>query len=201
MSETVIPRPELPDDEDVPDWEDEYVDRVSDRLMFNYDLAKDVQLRDESFGMYGRMKIHNEKHFFHPVLSFAHHDLFEHLFVRRTSAATIAEFERLAEFGHDLAEHWIDADERHYSTDFTFVLVGSEIPDDARSFVSSFSDRTMLKYGYNGHYEISLVAVAPDREELVASDAATVEEAFRLWEPIEKEEPGLWKLFTRRMQL
>lgn len=199
MSETAIPEPD-PDGEDVPDWDEEYLDRVSDRLMFNYDLAKDVRLAGESFDMFGRMHIHNEKHFFHPALSFAHHDCFEYVLVRRTTA-TVEEFERLVAFGHDLADAWVDADERHYSTDFTFVLVVPEILEGVRDHVSSFKERTMLKYGYNGHYEISLIAVAPEREEIVASPRATVEEAFRLWEPIEREEPGLWKLFTRRMQL
>ena len=35
----------------------------------------------------------------------------------------------------------------------------------------------------------------------MASREAHVEEAFRLWEPIEAEEPGLWQLITRRLQL
>jgi hypothetical protein len=186
---------------DVPDWDDEYVDRVSDRLMYNFDLEKDRTVRGEAFTLYGQLVVHSEKHFFHPALSFGHHDQQEHLFVRRTDGASVGDAERLVELGHDLADEWIDADEEHYSTDFTFVLVAPTISDDLREFVADFRDRTMLKYGYYGHYEVNLVAVAPDEDDIVASQEATVEEAFRLWDPIEKDEPGLLRLIARRFQI
>lgn len=186
---------------EVPDWDDEYFDRVSDRLMFNYDLERDFQVEGEAFSLYGEMNVHNEKHFMHPALSYAHHDLYEHLFADRRSNLSVADFEKVVDLGHDLADEWIESDEEHYSTDFTFVLVGPDVPEAVASFVSSFTDRNLLHYGYNGHYEINLVAAAPDQKEIVASSGAGVEEAFRLWEPIETEEPSLWKLFTRRMQL
>jgi hypothetical protein len=189
------------DPDAVPDWDDDYLDRVSGRLMFNYDLEKDYAVLGERFDLYGEMNVHNEKHFFHPALSFAHHDLYEHLFARRVDSLRVAEFERLVEFAHELSDDWVAADEEHYSTDFTFVLIAPEVPDDVESFVSSFEDRTLLRYGYNGHYEINLVAVAPDAETVAASPGAGVEEAFRLWEPIEREEPGWFDLITRRLQL
>lgn len=189
------------DDPDVPDWDDEYIDRVSDRLMFNYDLDKDYTVRDERFALYGEMRMVNEKHFFHPALSYAHHESFEHLFARRRSSITVSDLERLVDLGHDLADDWIDHDEEHFSTEFIFVDIVDEIPDAVREFVTDFRDRTLIKHGFHGHYEIHLVAVAPEAEALAASRKAHVEEAFRLWDPIEEEEPGLWDLFTRRMQL
>ena len=198
---TSIPEPDLPEGAEVPEWEGEYLDRVSDRLMFNYDLAKDERVGSEEFDLYGRMQIHNEKHFLHSALSFAHHDLEEHLFAKRAEAVTVADLEQLVDLGHELADQWIESNEEHFSTDFTFVLLVPEIPDDVASFVSKFRDRKMLKYGYHGHYEITFVVAAPEREELVASPEATVEEAFRLWEPIERKEPSLFDLITRRLQI
>ena len=189
------------EDPDVPEWDDEYVDRVSDRLMFNYDLERDYAVRGEGFTLYGEMQMHHEKHFIHPLLSFAHHDSFEHVFARRVDRVTVPELERLVELGHDLADEWIEADEEHYSTDFTFAVVADEIPDDVRAFVADFRDRTMLKKGYYGHYEVHLLVVAPDEEDLVASRKAHLDDAFRLWDPIEEEEPSWWDLLTRRLQL
>jgi hypothetical protein len=186
---------------DIPDWDDEYVDRVSDRLMYNFDLAKDYRVRGEEFTLYGQLQVHSEKHFFHPSLSFGHHDTREHLFVRRTDGATVGDAERLVDLGHELADEWITANEEHYSTEFTFVLLVPYISDSLREFVAGFRDRTLLKYGYYGHYEINLVAVAPQEEDIVTSSEATVEEAFRLWEPIEKDEPGLLRLIARRFQI
>jgi hypothetical protein len=195
------PEDSHPEVADVPDWEDEYLDRVSDRLMHNYDLEKDLTVRGERFPLYGELEVHSEKHFFHPALSFGHHETREHLFVRRAENATVPAFERLVELGHELADEWITANEEHYSTEFTFVLVAPAISESVREFVADFRDRTLLKYGYYGHYEINLVAVAPEREEIVASSEATVEEAFRLWEPIERAEPGLLRLIARRFQI
>ena len=185
----------------IPDWDDEYVDRVSDRLMFNYDLEKDRTVAGTTFTLYGEMTVDNRKHMFHPSLSFAHHEIREHLFVRRSSGVRTADLERLVELGHELADEWIVADEEHYSTDFTFAVVTDSIPDDVRAFVEEFKDRTLLKYGYYGHYEVNLLVVAPDEDDLVASEEADVEQAFRLWEPIEREEPGLLDLIVRRLQL
>lgn len=170
---------------DVPDWEDEYLDRVSDRLMFNYDLERDRSVRGERFDLFGEMRIESEKRFFHPALNYANHETREFLFARRVPNATRAELERLVELGHELAETWVDADEEHFGTDFTFVLLADAVPEDVRAFVADFSDRTLLKYGYYGHYEVNLAVVAPDAEDAVASEGADAARAFTLWDDVD----------------
>ncbi|PSP77326.1 hypothetical protein BRC81_10125 [Halobacteriales archaeon QS_1_68_20] len=177
---------ELP--EDVPVWEDEYLDRVSDRLFTNFDLEKDRSVRGERFDMYGRMEMHTQKHFFHPALSYAHHEAVEHLFAARRNSVTVADLERYVEFAHDLADEWIDANEEHYGTDFTFAFVVPEISTDVQEFVDGFEDRTMLKYGYYGRYEVNLVVAAPEDETVVRSESADVGRAFTLWESADEEE-------------
>lgn len=186
---------------DRPEWDDEYLDRVADRLAFNYDLERDRRVNDEDFDLYGRMEMASKKHFFHPALRFGYHESFEHLFARRQPSVTVADLERLVGLGHDLADEWVVPDEQHFSTEFTFAVVLDRIPDDVRSFVEGFGDRTLLRFGYYGHYEIHLIAVAPAQDSIAASPEAAVATAFRLWEPIEKEEPGLWQLITRRLQI
>jgi len=193
--------PEPVDPEAIPDWDDEYVDRVSDRLMFNYDLEKDRTIDGRTFTLYGEMQVHHEKHFLHPALSFAHHDTFEHLFVHEAGTVSVETVESFVEVGHDLAEEWIDADEEHYATEFTFALVADHIPEDVRSFVAGFKDRTLIKKGYHGHYQIHLVVVDPDREDIVASKEATLDEALRTWEPLEEEEITWLDLLRRRLQV
>jgi len=188
------------DDPDVPDWDDEYVDRVSDRLMFNYDLEKGRTIGGRTFTLYGEMHVHHEKHFFHPVLSFAHHDTFEHLFVHELDPAAVDRVESFVDLGHGLADEWIDADEEHYATEFTFALLVDGIPDAVRSFVSGFRERTMLKKGYYGHYEINLVVVAPEAENIVASEITDLDTAFRLWERIEEDESGFLARLRQRLQ-
>jgi hypothetical protein len=174
---------ELPD---VPEWDDEYLDRVSDRLMFNYDLERDYRVRGEQFELYGAMRIESEKHFFHPALSYANHQSREFLFCRRSERTTVAELERLVDLGHELADdaEWLVPDEEHFGTDFTFVLVVSELTADIREFVESFADRTLLKFGYYGHYEVNLVVAAPDAHAVAASKNADVAQAFALWDDV-----------------
>ena len=170
---------------DVPDWADEYLDRVSDRLMFNYDLEKDRRVRGERFDLFGEMRIESEKRFFHPALNYANHETREFLFARRVPTATLTELERLVDLGHELAGEWIDADEEHFGTDFTFVLVADAVPEDVRTFVADFSDRTLLKFGYYGHYEVNLAVVAPEADDAVASEGADAARAFTLWDDVD----------------
>ncbi len=189
----------------IPEWDDEYVDRVADRLMTNYDLEKDERIAGERFTLTGTMRVHSRKQFFHPALAYAHQEAEEHLFVKRVDRVRREDVDRLVALGHDLADRWIVPDDEHFSTDFTFVLLTEEIPETVRSFVSGFSDRTLLRYGYHGHYEVNLVVVAPEREELVASDGADVARAFSLWEPVGEAKPGfvlrlLRRLFLRRSE-
>jgi len=186
---------------DVPEWDDEYVDRVSDRLMFNFDLEKEYAVDGQRFTLYGKMQMHHQKHFFHPLLSFAHPDTYEHVFVRRQDGATVADLESLVDLGHDLADEWIDADEEHYATEFTFAVVADDLPEEVASFVRDFRDRTLIRKGYYGHYEIHLLAVDPDGQRLVESRETELGEAFRLWEPIEREEVTWWDLLRRRLQV
>lgn len=177
-------RSDLPD---VPDWEDEYLDRVADRLMHSYDLERDKRVRGRTFPMYGRMLVKNQKQFFVAALRYGYHETVEHLFVQRADAVTVDRLEALVELGHELAEDWITVDEDHFETQFTFVVVAPELPPDVADYVGGFRDRTLLNYGYHGHYEVSLVAVAPGREQLVAGETADVSRAFRFWEADEPE--------------
>ncbi|GAB7019845.1 hypothetical protein [Halostagnicola bangensis] len=180
---------ELPSEirEAVPVWEDEYLDRVSDRLMHTYDLEKEVRERGESFDLYGELRVESSKHLFHPSVQYANHHMREFLYGDRRSSVTVADLERLVEFGHELADERVDPSDEHRATEFTFVLVTPEIPTDVRSFVDGFSNRTLLKYGYHGHYEVHLCVVAPAEEDIVASDRTEISGAFSLWGPVEKK--------------
>jgi hypothetical protein len=175
---------ELPD---VPEWDDEYLDRVSDRLMFNYDLERGRTVRGERFDLFGEMRMESQKHFFHPALNYGHHEAQEYLFARRVDRVSVPELERLVGLAHDLADEktWVVPDEEHFGTDFSFVLVAPEIPEEVREFVAGFADRTLLKFGYYGHYEVNLVVVAPDDEDAVASENADAVQAFALWRDVE----------------
>jgi hypothetical protein len=174
---------------------------VGGRLVHNYDLERDRRVRGEQFSLYGEMVIENKKHFLHPSIEIGNHHSYEHLFVRREGRVSVQDLDTLVELGHDVADEWIDPDEEHYSTEFTFVTVVDQIPEQVRSKVRGLDERTLLKYGYNGHYEINLVVVAPEQKQIVTNDAADVETAFRTWEKIEHEEPGLLQLIARRFQL
>jgi hypothetical protein len=174
--------------EGVPEWEDGYLDRVADRLFVNYDLERDYPVRSvpvappapDRFDLYGEMRMESRKQFLHPSITYGRHYSREFLFVAR-APPTVERFEALVDLGHALADDRVEADEEHYGTDFTFVLVGDRVPEEVTTFVEGFSDRTLLKYGYNGHYEIHLAAVAPDEERYVESARAEMADAFRLW--------------------
>lgn len=175
---------------DVPRWDDEYFAAITRRLWSHYDLERDFRVAGESFDLYGNLRIETERHAFHPTVRFARHHSNEHLFVRREPRPRVETLEALESLGETIADDWVDADEHHFSTDFTFVVVAREIPDAVGDFVEQYRNRTLIKFGYYGHYEVNLIVVAPDREQLVSSDSAGVAEAFRTWQPIERDEPG-----------
>ncbi|WP_420182206.1 hypothetical protein ACNO8S_15010 [Haloarcula sp. KBTZ06] len=196
-----VPKSELPDEiiEEVPHWTDDpYFDRVSDRLMYNYTLERDHRLRGERWDLYGEMRILNQKQFFHPALSYGDHESEEYLYARRVTRPTVGELKRLVELGHDLADKRVTPNEEHYRTDFTFVLVADELPEEVRSFVEGQRERTLLKYGYYGHYEVNLGVIVPDEQEAVAGEAADVVEAFVLWEDVNQPEEGMLSRLAKR---
>ncbi|MFB6169470.1 MAG: hypothetical protein ABEJ43_11595 [Haloferacaceae archaeon] len=185
------------DEEEIPSYDDAYLDAVRDRVMFSYDLERDHRAGGERFEMYGHLHMDRHKQFFHPALRFGHHYSEEHLFVRRAASVDEATLDGLVELGHDLASEWVEADEEHYITEFTFVVVVPEYDAAVESYVSGFRDRTLLKGGYYGHYEVNLVVVAPDRETAVASDQADVAQAFQTWEEIEGDSMGVVERLVR----
>ena len=196
-----VPKSELPDEivEKVPHWTDDpYFDRVGDRLMYNYTLERDHRLRGERWDLYGEMRVLNQKQFFHPALSYGDHESEEYLYARRVDRPTVGELKRLVKLGHDLADERVSGNEEHYRTDFTFVLVADEIPDEVRSFVEGQRERTLLKYGYYGHYEVNLGVVVPDEQVAVAGEAADVVEAFVLWEDVTQPEEGVLSRLAKR---
>ena len=112
----------------------------------------------------------------------------------------MTDLESLVELGHELADDWIEADEEHFGTTFTFVVIAPDVPTEVDEFVSDFSDRTLLKYGLHGQYEINLAVVAPENETLAASENADVGKAFALWEPLTPEKTGVLRRFVRRLK-
>ncbi|GAB7093420.1 hypothetical protein JCM30237_05720 [Halolamina litorea] len=184
--------------EEVPSWEDKYFDRVSDRLMYSYDLERDYAVGDERFDLYGKYRVRTQKQFFHPALSYADHDTEEYLFARRIDRPTVADLERLVDLGHDLADDWIVPSEEHFETTFTFVVVAEDLTDEVESFVDGFRDRTLLRYGYYGHYEVTLVVLAPEDERIAAGQEADVADAFALWGDVEPPSEGLLSRVAKR---
>ncbi len=185
---------------DVPTWEDEYFQTVSRRLVHNYDLQRDYRVRGESFALYGHMELHSQKQFLHSALSIAHHEAHEHVFLRRAETASQQTIDRVIALGHDLAEEWIDADEEHYSTEFVFGFIVPEIPAALASRVRDVDERTLLKLGYNGHYDIGIVLIAPETRQLAASEAVDIVEALRTWEPIDHDDAGWLGRIVRRLR-
>ena len=187
--------PDVPEDRepvgDVPEWTDEYLDRVGDRLQFNYDLEKDYTAGREQFDLYGRLHIESQKQVLHQALNWANYETNEHLFARRADGVSVADLEALVDLGHDLADEWIEADEEHRETEFSFVVVAPSIPPAVEDYVEGFRDRTLLRYGYYGSYEVNLVVVAPDSERVVASTQADVAGAFDLWGTLGSEPRGV----------
>lgn len=176
---------------DVPVWDDEYLERVSSRLMHHYTLERDHRAGGDVFDLYGLLEVHSQKHFLHPSLSYASHESTEHLFAKRVPGVSVADLERYVSLGHDLADERIDASEEHYGTEFTFALVAPALPADVLAFVSGFRDRTLLKFGYYGDYEVNLLVVAPAEEAVVASRSTDLDEAFALWRSPGESSGGL----------
>ena len=181
-----------------PAWDDAYLDRVAGRLLYNYDLQKNHSVDGERWDLYGEMRLLNQKQFFHPALHYADHEAEEYLLVQQTDSPTVDELQRLVDRGHDLADRWVTADEEHYRTDITFVLVADEISDPVADYVEGFRERTLLKFGYYGHYDVNLVVVDPDAERCVASEAADSAAAFRLWDDVSTPNEGLLSRFAKR---
>lgn len=165
----------------IPEWDDEYLDTVAARLAGHYDLERDRTVQGERFDLYGLLLVESQKQFFHESVNWANYETREHVFARRAEGVRVADLDRLVDLGHDLADAWIDADEEHQGTEFSFVLVVPEIPDAVREYVEGFRERTLLRYGYHGHYEVHLAVVSPDREDAVASREADVARAFAPW--------------------
>jgi len=184
--------------EAVPEWDDQYLSSVAGRLLYNYDLEKDYQAAGQLWTLYGEFRVRTQKQFFHPALSYADHETEEHLLVRRTDRPTVEMLERFVDIGHDLADAWIDPNEEHYGTDLTFVVVADTIPDAVADYVSGFRDRTLLKLGYYGHYEVNLVVVNPETETCIASETADVAAAFRLWDDVPNSDDGLLSRVAKR---
>ena len=182
----------------VPAFDDAYLDRVAGRLVYNYDIQADYQLRGEQWLLYAEMRVLNQKQFFHPALSYADHEAEEYLLARQSARPTVDELDRLVDLGHELADEWITADEEHYGTDITFVLIAEEIPPEVVDYVEGFRDRTLLKFGYYGHYDVNLVVVDPEGQQAIASEVADVVEAFTLWDDVTTPDEGLLSRFARR---
>ncbi len=185
--------------EHIPELTDPYVEAVGQRLVHNYDLEGDYTVNGERFDLYGYLEVHNQRQVLHPALSVGHHESREHVFLKRTETLSEADLDRMIELGHALAEEWITADEEHYSTEFIFVFVCSSLSDPVSNRIEELDERTLLKFGYHGHYDIHIAAVDPAQQHLVSNAAFNLTEAVRTWEPVGGTDSGLMPRVVRRL--
>lgn len=183
-------------EEALPALEDDYLARVARRLVSSYDLESGVEAGEATFDIGGELRVESSKHLFHPSVSYANHHMREYLYADRRASVSREDLEELVELGHELADRRVEPSSEHKATEFTFVVVAPAIPDDVRSFVRGFTDRTLLKYGFHGHYEIHCCVVAPDRQAIVASDRTEIDEAFAVWRAPEEKRGLLGRLLA-----
>jgi len=192
---------DLPEEirEALPEFDDEYIDRVAHRLVHHYDIEKEYRLDGRCWDLYAEMRVISQKQLLHPALSYADHETEEFVFLRREPRPTVSTLEQLVEHGHEIADERIVADEEHFETEISFVLLAEELSEDVREFVSGFRDRTLLRFGYYGHYEINLVVVVPDEQTAVASTVADIADGVTLWET-ERDDDGVLSRVVRRLR-
>lgn len=171
-----------PSESEFPEWERDYLNRLAGRIVHSYDLEKNKHIRGFDFTLYASFEAQRHKQLFHPAISYAEHNLYEYLFVNEYDTVTIETVDQLIDLGHELADDWIDADDDHYATEFSFGLIVPSIPDDIRQYVSRIDERTMLRYGFDGHYDIHIIVVAPEEQSIVATDRAEIQAAFIEWD-------------------
>lgn len=190
-----------PEETPRPEWDDPYLEEVAKRVTYHYDLEKDRDLDGTVYDMYGLVQVESRTHIFHPLLNYGNHYSYEHFFAKRRRFISVSDLERQVELGHDLASRWIVPDEEHHNTDFTFITIVEEIPDDVRQFVESYQERNLLKLGFHGHYEINLIVVAPETESIAASGSADLHRAFATWQDVENPEtPGFFGRVLRSIR-
>lgn len=183
-------------EEALPALEDDYLARVARRLVSSYDLKSTAEAGGATFDLGGELRVESSKHLFHPSVSYANHHMREHLYADRRASVSREDLEELVELGHELADRRVEPSSEHKATEFTFVVVAPSIPDDVESFVRGFKDRTLLKYGLHGHYEIHCCVVAPDRQAVVASGRTEIDEAFVVWRSPEKKRGWFGRLLA-----
>lgn len=92
------------EESDLPEFDDEFLTAVRNRLAANYDLERDYTAERERFDMYGRLHIESQKQVLHPALNWANYESEEHLFVRRTERVTDRDLDRLVDLGRGRRE-------------------------------------------------------------------------------------------------
>jgi hypothetical protein len=164
-------------------WDDPYLRAVARRLRHHYDLEQGMRLAGQHFPMVGHLQMTNHKHLFHTSLRYADHSIHEHVLVTDVGDPTESTVQRLVDVGHTLASDpaYLDPSPDHYSTTFTFVLLCRTLPEAVTDTVTELRERTLLRHGYHGRYTIEVVAVNPEREQVIASAGADIAPAFATW--------------------
>ncbi len=166
-----------------------YLDRVLDRLRHSYDLTADRTVDGRTFDWYGLCRVEHQKSFLHPSISYGDHSSLDHLFVQQRDGVEQSDLTELAELAHSIASDWIAPSPTHYETSFTFAVLVPELSPEVDSFVSEFTDRTLLRYGLHGRYDVAFIVVAPSDTQIAASPRAEVARAFSFSEPDPPEKP------------
>ncbi|WP_330630960.1 hypothetical protein [Halocatena halophila] len=167
-----------------------YLERVLDRLRHSYDLTADRTVDGRTFDWYGHCRIEHQKSFLHPSISYGDHASLDHLFVQRRDGVEQSDLTEFAEVAHSIASDWIDPSPTHYETSFTFAVLVPELSPTVESFVSEFTDRTLLRYGLHGRYDVAFVVAAPSDQQMAASPEAEVARAFSFTELDPPEKPS-----------
>ncbi|MFV0499677.1 MAG: hypothetical protein ACK5NF_06595 [Bacilli bacterium] len=158
-----------------------YIDDVSERLSFYYDIKSDQIINNTFFDLYAVSNVQNSKYMgSKKVVVYAYNNN-SYIYIKKEKVITIDSIVEVLDKNVEILLNQSRDDDNHMSTHYTFVFVSdTTIDNETIKFVKKYRKQKSYSFGLNGWSSIGIILISLNNNTVINNkDAKRIAKAFK----------------------
>lgn len=160
---------------------DEYIDIISEKLTYNYNVEKEKDLNGTMFDLHAICNVNNSKFIGSKKIVVYAYDNNSYIYVKNFKTLSIEDVRNVLDANAEKLLTSTQVDSEHMSTHYTIVFVTeSSLPSELKNFIKKYRKQKSYAFGFKGWSSIGVVLVSLGENEIVYNkDARKIYKAFK----------------------
>lgn len=158
----------------------DYLQEIEERLKRNFDIEHDAEILNQSFNLFAKSEIHNEKYFGAKSVKIWRAENYEYCFIQTFDSVNEEKIDQFQTFLIDAIDHFVHPHTEHMSSIITGVLVVNDFPPALEKKIKEFKYRKSYAFTFKGWAEVRLMVVNLHSNRVISNNKGKEVQGFYL---------------------